>query len=38
MKKIITCQSVHKGCTAKIAEAISEILETEAFKPEEASK
>ncbi len=38
MEKIIICQSVHKGCTSKIAAAISEILAAEVLKPEEVSK
>lgn len=38
MKPLIIFQSVHKGCTAKIAAPMGEILEAEVFKPEEISE
>lgn len=38
MKTVIICRSAHKGCTAKIAGPMSEILEAEMFKPEDVSQ
>lgn len=38
MKKIIISQSVHKGCTANIAAAMSEIPEAEVLNPDDVSQ
>ncbi len=38
MKQVIICKSVHKGCTAKIAAPIAEVLGAEVYTPEEISQ